>query len=451
MKIFKYLNLPALLFMLICMINCTEKIQDPLNQDILNVELNQVTLYESLNEDLVAYYPFDGNANDNSGNNHHGIVHGATLTTDRFGNENSAYMFNGVDTYIDLTNTDTLNMLSGFTLAAWVNFTTSNGSSIVSKHVNYYHNGFTMSACNDNANLTTDNNYYYIATTEKYNDGAWHLFTGVYDGTTLSIYVDGVLKVSDSASYTTGNDMNIRIGADSELSFFNGKIDDVRIWDRALSKNEILSLYPQYSSDKDLVAYYPFNGNANDKSIYGNNGTVHGATPTEDRYGNENCAFSFDGIDDYIEVPDNPSLRITDEITVMLWTSMEYGEGGDDPRLVSKGGDYDGFELCTDGPQGYGTISVRLAPPSLVVKDLLTAGEWDHITAVVDQEFIKLYLNGQLKGSIKRDGPILESSQPLCIGQKSIWGWDKYKGKIDDVRIWKRALSEKEILSLFKE
>ncbi len=130
---------------------------------------------------------------------------------------------------------------------------------------------------------------------------------------------------------------------------------------------------------------------------------------------------------------------------------MEYGGGGDDPRLVSKGGDYDGFELCTDGPQGYGTISVRIAPPSLFIKDILTANKWDHIVAVVDQKFIKLYLNGQLKGSIERNGPILESSQPLCFGQKSIWGWDKYKGKIDDVRIWKRALSENEILALFKE
>jgi hypothetical protein len=196
----------------------------------------------NLTKDLVAFYPFDGNANDMSGNNHLGIVHGATLTTDRFGNINNAYSFNGVDTYIDLTNTDTLNMFSGFTLAAWVNFTASNGS-IVSKHVNYYYNGFTMSAYNSNANLTTDNSHYYIATTETYNDGNWHLFVGNYDGTKLSIYVDGVLKVSGSASYTIGNEMNIRIGADSYLSFFNGIIDDVRIWKRALSKNEILALF----------------------------------------------------------------------------------------------------------------------------------------------------------------------------------------------------------------
>jgi len=125
----------------------------------------------NLTKGLVAYYTFDGNANDKSANNHHGIVHGATLTTDRFGNINNAYIFNGVDTYIDLANTDTLNMLSGFTLATWCEFTASSEGSIVSKHVNYYYNGFTMSAYNCNANLTTDNSHYYIATTETYNDG----------------------------------------------------------------------------------------------------------------------------------------------------------------------------------------------------------------------------------------------------------------------------------------
>jgi len=204
----------------------------------------------SLKKELVAYYPFDGNANDMSGNNHHGIVHGATLTTNRFGNKNTAYSFNGVDTYIDLTNTDTLNMFSGFTLAAWVSFTNNNydgsvGGSIVSKHINYYPNGFTMSVFKSNVYLAANNSDYFITTPETYNDGKWHLFTGVYNGTTLLIYVDGVLKASGSANYTIGNDMNIRIGADSYLSFFNGKIDDVRIWNRALNENEILTLFKE--------------------------------------------------------------------------------------------------------------------------------------------------------------------------------------------------------------
>jgi hypothetical protein len=100
-----------------------------------------------------------------------------------------------------------------------------------------------MSACNNNANLTTDNSHYYIATTETYNDGNWNLFVGIYDGTMLSIYVNGVYKLSKFSNYTIGNDINIRIGADSYFSFFTGKIDDVRIWKRALSEDDIFHLY----------------------------------------------------------------------------------------------------------------------------------------------------------------------------------------------------------------
>lgn len=133
-------------------------------------------------------------------------------------------------------------MFSGFTLVAWINFEGGNGNSIVSKHVNYYYNGFKMSACNNNAKLTTDNSHYYIANTETYKDGNWHLFVGNYDGTMLSIYVDGVYKLSKFANYTIGNDINIRIEADSYFSFFTGKIDDVRIWKCALSIDDIFHL-----------------------------------------------------------------------------------------------------------------------------------------------------------------------------------------------------------------
>ncbi len=57
--------------------------------------------HAGLSDGLVAYYPFNGNANDESGNGNNGIVHGATLTADRSGNANSAYSFNGIDNYID--------------------------------------------------------------------------------------------------------------------------------------------------------------------------------------------------------------------------------------------------------------------------------------------------------------------------------------------------------------
>jgi len=73
-----------------------------------------------------------------------------------------------------------------------------------------------------------------------------------------------------------------------------------------------------------LVACYPFNGNANDESGNGNNGTVNGATLTADRFGKPNTAYLFDGINDYIRVNDDPSIRMDSSFTIIAWVKGDY-------------------------------------------------------------------------------------------------------------------------------
>src|ERR1019366_3185308 len=77
--------------------------------------------------------------------------------------------------------------------------------------------------------------------------------------------------------------------------------------------------YSQSFLTNGLVAYYPFNGNANDASGNGNNGTVYGAILTTDRFGNSNSAYSFDGASSYIEVPSNASLLFSNQLTISAW------------------------------------------------------------------------------------------------------------------------------------
>ncbi|MDP6927346.1 MAG: hypothetical protein QGG84_09690, partial [Rhodospirillales bacterium] len=88
-------------------------------------------------------------------------------------------------------------------------------------------------------------------------------------------------------------------------SGFIGLIDDVRIYNRALSETEVVALYelekPKTALEAGLIAYYPFNGNANDESGNGNDGTVNGATLAADRNGETGKAYSFDGAS-HIEV-----------------------------------------------------------------------------------------------------------------------------------------------------
>ncbi len=72
----------------------------------------------------------------------------------------------------------------------------------------------------------------------------------------------------------------------------------------------------------DLVAYYPFNGNANDESGFNNHGTVNGAALVADRFGNQNSAYQFDGNNDYINVPNSESLNFENSITVNFWIKV---------------------------------------------------------------------------------------------------------------------------------
>jgi len=229
---------------------------------------------------LVGYYPFNGNANDESGNGNNGIVHGATLTTDRFSKTNSAYKFVGNETknYIDLTRTESLDFLTGFSLTAWVEFIDDNinclntgcETIIVGKHFCGYQNSYFISSLNGALSfyLNDDNR---LTTTKKYNDGKWHLVVGVYDGRTQYLFIDGVLHLSQPKMYGISNNNNIGIGGgtDGNIScinnmYFTGKIDDVRIYNRAISTSEIQQIYKEETHQSPTITSFtatPKSGN----------------------------------------------------------------------------------------------------------------------------------------------------------------------------------------------
>lgn len=94
---------------------------------------------------------------------------------------------------------------------------------------------------------------------------------------------------------------------------------------------------PSYVPSNGLVGWWPFNGNANDESGNGNNGTVNGATLTSDRFGNAGKAYSFDGVDDVIIVQDDTTLQIrTGEITISVWALLNTSSFDDDIAFIDK-------------------------------------------------------------------------------------------------------------------
>jgi len=205
---------------------------------------------------LVGWWPFSGNANDSSGNNNNGTVMGATLTIDRFGNANSAYQFDGSSSYITIPNSSSLQS-PGYRLSmtAWVNLA---GNSLVGQPFNPI-----LSKNNNGANaymyrFTVDFvglGFYASVNNWNNNTGGfgdtlinseWYLLTAVLDSSISYFYLNDSLIGSQAfTTNITADNYPLEIGRDMPgiTEIFNGKIDDVGIWNRALTQQEINNLY----------------------------------------------------------------------------------------------------------------------------------------------------------------------------------------------------------------
>ncbi len=205
---------------------------------------------------LIARYTFDGNANDNSGNGNHGtLVGGVVLTTDRFGAPNRAYSFNGTNSYVSVPASASLNSpTTACTQAGWVYLY---GTSLVGSGFNPL---IMKSVTTENAlmyRMVTNptyvgaafnnwNTHQSVAQVTPLNE--WHHLATVFNGATLRCYYDGVFIGSQPMAMTIATDNRpLTIGADipGVLEIFNGKIDDVCIYNRALSDTDIMELRNQ--------------------------------------------------------------------------------------------------------------------------------------------------------------------------------------------------------------
>ena len=213
-----------------------------------------------------------------------------------------------------------------------------------------------------------------------------------------------------------------------------------------------------------LVAYYPFNGNANDESGNEHHGIVYGASLTADRFGNQNKAYSFDGISNYIEIADAADLRAASHIiSISLWIKSIYK--GPDPLVIIRKGvscGVPGWHISTGHSQYNSTDILSLEffgwdgiQDSWRTSVLTHHNEWLHIIGISDSNTAKIYINSSLLSisRVKDDVPI-NSNWPMTFGtskQSCPYTSEFFKGIIDDIRIYNRALSDPEIQQLYQE
>ncbi|MEN8221503.1 MAG: LamG domain-containing protein [Pseudomonadota bacterium] len=212
-----------------------------------------------LNDGLVAYYPFNGNANDESGNGNNGVVHGATLTEDRFGSADSAYNFDGINNYIEFSDDPSLNFGSDeFTISFWVK---PNSLHDYQRFLTKYNQvGGWIIYGNSNGRLYINFSREKLLSLEigTYEANSWQLFTIVRTPTNIIFYKNNNLL--SSQDIVTGNvDINEELfigtcgsGCNVANKIFNGFMDEVRLYNRALSESEIQQLYQPCQPSIDI-------------------------------------------------------------------------------------------------------------------------------------------------------------------------------------------------------
>jgi hypothetical protein len=216
---------------------------------------------------------------------------------------------------------------------------------------------------------------------------------------------------------------------------------------------------------KDLIAYYPFDGNANDESGNGNHAGIYGPILTDDRFGTPNSAFSFDGLDDLIDCGDifnDIDMPFTITAWVYCLTNDQAGVifATDFQSITTPEPDYYGFAL---NQAKYDYDNVLLDSTKLTVRygdgglpsqesrrskhseSFLKLNQWIHVAGVVrGATDMSLFINGQDDGGAYSGtgDPLVHNEWPATIG-------GRFMGKLDEIRVYKRALSKGEIQTLY--
>ena len=317
-------------------------------------EVNDVSavVQKQLEEGLVAYFKFDGDTEDATGNGHQGKnLSGASVTTDRHGNSAGSYNFDGVDDVINIGNADDL-ALSEFTISVWFKWRSNHpshiyrtllakGEGIYLTHMNYMlqvansnkkGGGYLNAVVGKGEGPPDDSSNTVFSSREDVTDGGWHhaLLSFSSKSGVGSLYLDGQLKDTkkDLSPAFTNKDQDATIGIWGGVNYgiWAGLLDDIRIYNRALSTEEITALYdlekPKSGSEQSSVdpakLLSQLDSNSNDplvKAYIETNGDLVEAIRKTTKYQN---LVEFDSQGRLTRVPLNDIPSLTDEALGLL-------------------------------------------------------------------------------------------------------------------------------------
>lgn len=432
---------------------------------------------------LIGYWPLNEGtsttAQDYSGNRRNGAMNNfanpSTATSGWInGNLGKAIKFDGVDDYVNLgdvndmrTGNLTVNFFFKTTSTADAGLVEkSSARSFLGRYFAMIDTGDLL-ACIDWTAVTGPCASTPIA---PYADGKWHMYTAVYNRSgNLVLYVDLVQKAAIDISAGVAVDMNttdpLYFGAYGNTTgtgplagfYFSGSLDDIRIFNRALSTSEMTTLYNtkvtarKTVSNNGLVGYWPMEEGAgtqvNDFSGNRNNGTINNSLILW-KNGKLGSALQFDSSTQVgVAIPNSQFLNPTNAITVSAWIYPTSWPGNN--RIIQKGSTDNQYRFTAEG--GLLKFEVYTGSAKAVTTALPAVNKWTHVVGVYDSVNVKIYVDGNLMNSLASVDPIIATTDQLVIGCKlsAVCATnDGFNGKIDDVRIYNRALSADEVAAL---
>lgn len=395
-------------------------------------------------------------AYDRAGSANGTLTNGPTATAGKVG---QALNFDGSNDYVTAANSITSNGASR-TVAAWIYPNSVANSEFVSLENTLQSTGPLALFGIRSAKLSVYHGGDYRAATTALTTGRWYHVVYTYNssGNAVKMYLNGNQDYSGTvADANSGSEVHIGVGYNG---YFNGKIDEVRIYNRELSATEITQLYhggrgglsssQAFVASENLVAWHTFDGpylnttTSTDRSASGNHGTLaNGPTPKTGKVGQ---ALRFDGSDDRVVTRQNPS-------------GLGYGTGDFSwfawiyPERVN-----DSYEMIwAQGGSGIPYLAVRdnilhfyLSTTYETSAGYITANTWQHVGIVRSAGTLTLYKNGVAYSSTSSQPGSISAPDYAYISSYGSGGAHAFKGAIDDLRIYNKALSSDEVLLLYR-
>ncbi len=447
---------------------------------------------------IVSLWKFDegsGNIAIDSVNGNQGTIIGGARTSGQVG---GALSFDGVNNYVRVL--DNFNLDFGpsqdFSLEAWIKakadqtsfqgtilaklnppgqpaYKRSYGYSLMVRGVADLINEGKMGVWLGDGNAS--DGLFALYSVETYDDDTWHHVVATIDRDSLAIlYIDGSAvnnaDVSHLSSLDESNFENLEIGREGvyDTYWFNGLIDEVAIYDRTLTPEEIQHHYQDglhglgYDVEcvlppSGLVSWWPGDENADD--IWDTN---NGILKNDVTYatGRVDKAFSFDGVDAYVLIGKPVNLDITGEITIDAWIKPQNLLDGQVATIAGKWGwriELDSYILSLFKQNGViklaSGIGDGLTADQGLIGGQIPYNKWSHVATTYNSftGHHKIYLNGSVVNSRFRSG-IHSTNLNVLIGAQEKYGttlWRFFPGLIDEIEIFNRALEASEILDIY--